>query len=396
MKMSKLLLLLVIGLGLTLQSHNAWLYNPLHGFDGKGHIEYLSYITTNHVLPLPHKGWQFYQTPIYYLLSLPAYLIGGAKGVQFQNIVYYVGYLVICGLLIARLFPKEKNARLVATLTLAALPVVNYLVPMISNEYLNDTIKSIAILYMMVNPGSIQIVLLLVVGFYTKYSVLTLGPAYFVALLQTGVKSWQKIVVYGSIFALLITPVVLRNIYYYKMPLAMAEYFYPFSPNREQRDFSFYTDMSWVTKADLFQAHHYSFIGGTWNTFWHDGYQVTVPVVPYHKKALGLWLLGFPLTVISIMGWGEIKKRQTKVYAIGFAYLVTAIASYVVYNIHLPYPSELKAFFMSALPVIYAIGITSCYSHIPKSQKIIGSLLVLQFAITLSYFWIRPWWHVAF
>lgn len=396
MKMSKLLLLLVLGLGLTLQIHNAWLYNPLHGFDGKGHIEYLSYIATNKSLPLPSQGWQFYQTPVYYLLSLPAYLIAGTKAVQFQNTLYYFGYLTICGLLISKLFPKEKNARLISTLTLAALPVVNYLVPMISNEYLNDVMKSIALLYMMVNPGSFVVVLLLVLGFYTKYSVLTLGPAYAAALLQTGKKSWQIIVVYGSVFALLITPIVLRNIYYYKMPLAMAEYFYPFSPNKEKRDISFYTNMSWIKRIDLFQTQHYSFIGGTWNTFWHDGYQATVPVVPHHKKALGLWLLGFPLTILSVMGWGELKKRQTKVYAIGMVYLVTAIASYAIYNIHLPYASELKAFFMSALPIIYACGITGCYAYIPKSRKIVVILLLLQLALTLSYFWIQPWWHVAF
>ncbi len=395
MKMSKFLLLVIIGLGLVLQIHNAFLYAPLHGFDGRGHIEYLSYIATHHALPLPSQGWQYYQTPVYYLLSLPAYLIAGAKAVQFQNILYYFGYLTICGLLMGKLFPKEKNARLIATLTLAALPVVNYLVPMISNEYLNDTIKSIVLLYMMVNPGSIYIVLLLVVGFYTKYSVLTLGPAYTTALLQTGSKSWQKIVVYGSIFALLITPIVLRNIYYYKMPLAMAEYFYPFNTNREKRDISFYTNMSWIKRIDLFQSQHYSFIGGTWNTFWHDGYQATVPVVAHHKKALGLWLLGFPLTILSIMGWSEIKKRQIRVWRVGMVYLATAIVSYAIYNIHLPYPSELKAFFMSALPIIYTCGITGCYAYIPKSRKIVVALLLIQFALTLSYFWIRPWWHVV-
>lgn len=175
----------------------------------------------------------------------------------------------------------------------------------------------------------------------------------------------------------------------------MAESFFPFPPGREARNVKFFADLSWIPKADMFQAQHYSFIGGTWNTFWHDGYQTTVPVVSFHKKALGLWLLGFPLTIISILGWVQLKKHNLKVFYIGITYLLTAILAYVLYNFHLPYPSELKSFFMSGLPVIYALGIASSYTYLPKTQKLTIALLVIQFLLMISYFWIQPWWHVA-
>jgi len=395
MNINKLWIGIILGLGIVLQIHNSLIYNYPHGFDGKGHVEYLEYIRSEHKLPLPHQGWQFYQTPLYYLLAMPTYVLGGVKAVQLQNIIYYLAYLYLTGYLVQKIFSKEKNSQVIATLALAALPIANYLVPMVSNEFLNDLVMGVALLWMMMAPTSIGIIILLAAGFYTKYTVLTLGPAYAIALWQTKDKVWKRYLAYGALFALLISPIVLRNIYHYKTPLAMAESFFPFPPGREARDLSFFTNLSWIPKADLFQSQHYSFIGGTWSTFWHDGYQATVPVVPFHKKAYGLWLLGFPLSLLSILGWVKIKKNNTKVFKVGMTYLVTAVLAYILYNFHLPYPSELKSFFMSGLPIIYVLGITSSYSYIPKSRKLITVLLIIQFALMIAYFWIMPWWHVV-
>lgn len=391
----KYLVRIIFLLAVGMQLHNAWLFNPEFGFDGRGHIEYLEYLKDNHQLPLPHQGWQFYQTPLYYLLASPAYLLGGFKAVQIQNVFYYVIFIVLISYLAGKLYKSERQAGYVAALTLLALPVVNYLVPMISNEFANDLLMGVALLWMMLSPCTIGIALLLAAGFYTKYTVLTLGPSYLVALLLSKKRDFAKILLYGSVFALLISPIILRNIYHYKTPLAMAEEFFPFPPGREARDLSFFTNMSWITKGDIFTAHHYSMIGGTWNSFWHDGYRTTVPVVPFHKKAFGLWLLGFPLTAISIWGWKLLSQKQRHVFIVGMTYLGTAAIAYILYNLHLPYPSELKAFFMSGLPVIYMLGVVGSYSYEVKLRKIIMILLLAQFGLMISYFWIAPWWHIT-
>jgi len=391
----KYLVGIILALATLMQLHNARLFNPEFGFDGRGHIEYLGFIKDNGSIPLPHLGWQYYQTPLYYLLATPANLIGGIKEVQIQNVIYYVIYVVLSGYLIGRIFKNVAQVGFLATLTLVALPVVNYLVPMISNEFANDLIMGVALLWMMIAPYNIGIVLLIVAGFYTKYTVLTLGPSYLVALLIDTKRNFSKILLYGSIFAILISPIILRNIYHYKTPLAMAESFFPFPPGREVRDLSFFTNMSWIAKRDIFTAHHYSMIGGTWNSFWHDGYRTVVPVVPFHKKALGLWLLGFPLTIISIWGWTKLRIKKRNVFIIGMTYLATAITAYILYNLHLPYPSELKAFFMSGLPIIYMLGIVGSYLYLPRLRKVILTLLLIQFGLMISYFWIAPWWHIT-
>jgi len=380
---------------LVLHIHNATLYDPLHGFDGLGHIEYFEYIKSHQKLPLPHEGWQYYQTPLYYILGLPSYLLGGIQAVQYQNILYYLIFLLVVYLAAKNLFPQNHDLAIVAMYALASLPVVNYLVPMISNEFLNDLFLGSALLYMVIAPSSIINILLLTLGFYTKYTIFTLGPAYFVALWQARGKNISLMILYGSLFVLTISPIILRNIYHYKVPLAMAESFFPFPPGREARDLGFFTNLAWITKRDMFQAHHYSFIGGTWNTFWHDGYQTTIPVVAFHKMAFGLWLLGFPLTIIAILGWTKLKMSKPKIFNVMMTYLGSGIIAYILYNYHLPYPSELKAFFVSGLPVVYVLGMVGAYQAYPKARYFILALLTIQFCLMLSYFWIQPWWHVA-
>jgi len=395
MRIVNYLLALVIVVSASLQLHNAHLFNPAYGLDAVGHIDYFEYLKSNRKIPPPHEGWEFHQTPLYYIDAMPAYVQGGVQAVQYQGAIYYLVYLLLAGYLVAKLFPSHKSARLIASLAIAALPVTNYLVPTISNEPLNSYLLSLSLVLMMLNPYHIAVVLLLVIGFYTKYTILTLGPAYLVALLLHKKRDWSRIAMFSVIFIVLTLPITWRNLSEYQRLLPLAYEFFPYQYESSPRDWAFFTNLEWLWKIDLFRAQNYSFLGGTWNTFWHDGHQITVPVTEFHKKALGLFLLGFPLSILSIMGWIQLRMRNSQVFMIGMTYLVTAVIAYVMYNLKIPYPSEVKAFFMSGLAMIYALGLTASYVYLEKSRKLISVLLVIQFALMVSYFWIQPWWHLA-
>ncbi|EKD80401.1 MAG: hypothetical protein ACD_40C00113G0002 [uncultured bacterium] len=411
MQLYKYLWVAVIGVGLLLQLHNARMYNPLYGFDGQDHIEYLQYLQTNRRIPLPHEGWQFYQTPLYYLLAQPVYNRWGVKGVQAQNVIYYAVFIAAASWLISRILGMNQWARLIAVLALTALPVVNYLVPMVSNEFLNDAFVGLSVLWLCLLPAAkrsdqrlyVGIALLLfVIGFYTKYTMLTILPTYGAALWLMGLgkeNGWKQFVVWGVVSAAIglavTSPIYLRNLAHYRTPLAMADQFFPIENGRVPRTWRFYVDVSWIPKVDLFQAQHYSLSGGTWNSFWHEGYQATVPVVAFHKKAFGLWLLGFPLTVLALVGFWQLKKRRPKVFGVAVTYLITSITAYAWYNYQLPYPSETKAFFLSGLPAIYALALGACYLYTPKTRAYLGLMLTLQLILMFSYFWMQSWWHVA-
>jgi hypothetical protein len=240
-----------------------------------------------------------------------------------------------------------------------------------------------------------------ILGFYTKYTMLTTIPAFAIAiyLSYAGKDQMKKTLktglVIGAIFALAISPIIIRNYLHYKTPLALADQFYPANPNRSKRDIEFFTNMHWVMPPDLFAANKYSLIGGTWNSFWDDGYQVSTPVTSFHKKALVLWLLGFFLAPLSIYGLYLLWKNQLKVAIVLIAYLATAVISYVLYNLHLPYPTELKAFFMSGLPIVYLMGLASAYTYASWTRKWLFGLIAVQLFTTISYFWIQPWWHLV-
>lgn len=386
--------------GLLMHLHNVRLFNPLYGFDGQGHIDYLEYIKQYHRVPLTHEGWQMYQPPLYYLLAYPLFRIGGIALAQYLNIFWYGMLVILGGYLIARLLDRSRSAWLVGSLCLAALPVTNYLIPMISNEYMNDVLVCLALLLIAALPlqhksyrsvNLLIILLCLVLGFYTKYTILTLGITYVLALGLSYSEEYNGWLKMGAALSLSVAfclvaslPLTLRNIEHYRTPLPLAEQFFPFRGESSPRNWQYFTNMSWVYPPDLFHAQYYSFSGGTWNTFWHDGYQAVVPVVAFHKKAFLLSLLGFILAPWSVYGYVLLWRSSRKIAALLLSYVMVAWAAYILYNLHLPYPSELKAFFMSGLPVVYGVGITAVTVYRPRLRRVTLTLLTIQMLVMIS------------
>jgi hypothetical protein len=405
--LEKVLIGVVIAAAMVLQVHNALSYNPLYGFDGKAHIEYLQYLEHYGQIPPPHRGWQFYQPPLYYLLGLPVFITVGVQGVQFVNVAVFGLLILFMGRWLPRLFPKTKHLQLLLFLGTVALPVLTYLIPLITNEYMSDVLVMLSILvclFLAKAPEKQRDTIvwvwlgIAVLGFYTKYTMLTTIPTFAVAVWLSK-PDWRKFlstgILIGTIFLLACSPILIRNMVNYHSPLALADQFYPVNPNRTKRDLAFFTNMSWITSTDIFQARNYSWIGGTWDSFWHDGYQVVTPVVSFHRKAFVLWLLGFFLTPLSIYGIVLLWRKQRKVALTLLTYLASAIIAYIGYSLHLPYPTELKAFFMGGIPIVYLVGLAAAYVYDPRTRATIFILLILQWATMLSYFWIMPWWHVA-
>jgi hypothetical protein len=161
------------------------------------------------------------------------------------------------------------------------------------------------------------------------------------------------------------------------------------------RNLQFFTRLDWIPKVDIYEARNYSFLGGLWNTFWHDGESSITPVVTFHKKAFGLWALGFPLFVVSLLGLFRIFKKDKSSGIILYFYLAVALVSLVQYSIFLPYNFVLKSFYAFGLIVPYTLGLSE-FSKMGKWQyRLTVLLLLVQFCLMISYFWIQPWWHVA-
>lgn len=378
--------------------HNISLYNPDFGFDGTGHQAYISWITANHKLPLPEYGWEYAQNPLYYL-----------AGFVFESIsvnpqlINLIAFLFISFLI----FKYSKSS--VALLAFFGLPMANYLVPQISNEYLSGMWIILSLFLILKIPKIndakhfrkqiIYSFLAIVLGFYTKYTALSLVPIVLLAILLNPNFSFttklKNGIIAGILSLVLISPILVRNYSLYGKPLVVAQDFTIMAGGAAKRNLQFFTRLDWIYKADIFNAREYSFTGGLWNTLWHDAEHSISPVVTFHKKAFGLWLLGFPLLFMSLMGLVKILKKEKARGILLFSYLFIAFASLVQYNIFVQCACSVKAFYALGLIVPYVLGVSE-FSKTGKWQyRFTVLILLIQFCLMVSYFWIQPWWHVA-
>lgn len=397
-RLEKIILGLIFLASVIFQIHNISLYNPDFGFDGQDHQAYISYVFTNHQLPLPNVGWESTQTPLYYTL-----------GALFKSISINPQYLnLFVFILLAFTVYRYANS-FVAILAFLGLPMVNYLVPQISNELMSGmwiVLSLFLILKILQITDSkkylkqiILSALIISIGFYTKYTALTLLPILFLAIFLNPhfslLQKFKNSIISGTVVLLLISPVLVRNYNLQGKLFLLAPDFTVMEGKGAQRNLQFFTRLDWVYKADIYSARNYSFLGGLWNTYWHDGEHSITPVVTFHKKALGLWLLGFPLLLMSFIGLISLLKKDKRSGIVIFTYLLVALVSLIQYSIYLPYDYVLKAFYAFGIVVPYTLGLSE-FSKMGKWQyRFTVLILLIQFCLMLSYFWIQPWWHVV-
>jgi len=388
----KLLISLIFFASGFLFWHNISIYNPKNGFDGSGHMHYINYILTNNRLPQSHEGWELNQPPVYYLLAAPLQSIGIKP--QVINVLSFF--------IIALLFYRLTRSYL-SILAFASLPMASYLVPLVTNEYLSGLLGIILLLILLRLSTSqekdrhlkILLYVTFVLAFFTKVTALMFIPLIPLALFLKKDKKWvSRSVILVAMCIALVSPMMINNFVRYGKPLVINDDFVEFTSEKDKRDLAFFFSPMWIFRLDLYDAHSYSFIGGFWNTLWHDGEHVTTPVVEFHKKPFALWLLGFPLLAISTYGLFKFFKKNRKQGIVLVAYLTLALIVLVLYNFRLPYNNVLKTFFVFPVVVPYVLGIVEAGKS-GKLTCVTPLLLIVQYLIMYSWFYIQPWWYVA-
>ena len=373
--------------------HNITIYNPKNGFDGQGHVSYINYILQNKKLPLPHEGWQLNQPPIFYLLAAPLQ----ASHLKPQ-VINFLSFFIILFLLFR--FTKSY----IAVLGFSSLPVAIYLVPLITNEYLSGLFGIVILLVLLKISTSGEkgnhlytlLVIFFSLGFYTKVTNLMFLPLIPLALFLQKNKKWiSRSAVIVSICLAMASPLMINNILRYGKPLVINDDFVEFDREKAQsREISFFLDPSWIFHPDLYTAHDYSFAGGMWNTFWHDGEHVATPEDTSDKRPLSLWLLGFPLAALSIFGLVRFIKKHKQQGIILISYLVLSLAVLILYNFRLPFHNVLKAFFVFPVVVPYVLGLVEA-SKYKKLSFAVTLLLMVQYITMCTWLYIQHWWYVA-
>lgn len=391
----------------TLGFHNASIYAPSHGFDGSGHVYYIQYIAKHWAIPPPTE-WETHQPPLYYIIGATVVSIFGTmRSAQYINIFVLWMIIGMVGLGLKKVF-KDTDQVLLGMLSLAALPMLNIFPAMVTNELLSTFFiisAAIAALYLMLEKNKTKIIRYslwlaasLILGIWTKISIITILPAVAVSGLIFFLKNKSKrtlIIFIGSITIVLFVaayiPVFLRGAQT-KSPSNIVNTIS--NIKHAPRDLQFYYRLDWIPKVDMYTTQYYSMLGGAWNSFFNDGHNVITPFIAFHKKAFILWSLGFILLPLSLFGIWNLWKKQRTITIIINIIGISMLVMYVLYNMMSNHYSAARLTYEMAIVIPYSFGLAAVAIN-KKMKLVLLFCLSLQFIILLSFYWILTWWHVT-
>lgn len=400
-------ILVVIASSFALGFHNASIYAPNHGFDGSGHVYYIRYLAEKKEIP-PPTGWETHQPPLYYIIgALVMTVAGNFRAAQYINIFVLWMIIGMVGLGLKTIF-RDKHQVLLGMFSLAALPMLNIFLPTVTNELLSTFFiisAAVSTLHLIkaktkkeILTDSVWLGVSLVLGIWTKMSIITILPTLLVALIIILKKNKSKRGLFILIacvllisFAAASAPVFLRGAQS-KGPSNIVQTVS--SVKNAPRNPSFYYRLDWIPKVDMYTTQYYSLLGGAWNSFWSDGHNVITPFIKFHKKAFILWSLGFVLLPLSLYGLWIIVKKHKEASLIVNAVGVSMLAMYVLYNMMSNHYSAARLTYEMAIVIPYAFGIAGAATN-KKMKLLLLGLLSVQFITLLSFYWILPWWHVT-
>lgn len=397
----KLAAIIVLLLSAILHIHNAILYHPSNGFDGYGHMEYVSYVAKYWNLPAP-TAWETHQPPLYYFFSaIFMAIFNNIKAAQFSNIFVFYFIIYVVWITLKRIFPTKQA--LVGTFSLLALPMLNIFPPTLSNELLNTfwiitAVSSCIFLLSSKNKNEYKksyVILLisLVLGVWTKVTIITVIPTVLLAL-------WLSKKNFTSFLKLSVITILVFGIAYLPIYLRASGTSSPSnitlvaSQKPQPRSTDFYYRLDWIPKADMYTTQYYSLLGGAWNSFWTDGHNAITPFVPFHKKSFILWIIGFFLFPLSLYGLYALFKDNKKIGILMIFWGLSMLGFYVLYNHLAPHYSAARLTYQMGIIITYASGIAQSAKN-RKIIKLLTILITIQFITLLSFFWIEPWWFAT-
>jgi hypothetical protein len=116
----------------------------LRGYDSAGHLAYIRYIAERRTLPPAHGGWEFYQPPLYYLLTAPLVRFDTLRGatqaaifchLQAVSVLLSVVTLGVALWVVQMLFaPSQRREMVLCGGLLSVFPGLVFFAPRINND----------------------------------------------------------------------------------------------------------------------------------------------------------------------------------------------------------------------------------------------------------------------
>jgi len=385
---------------LIMQVHNVFFHPVERGFDATGHIAYVTYVQRLHAIPTAAEDWEFYQPPLYYLL---ASLMPNLTFLKFFGVLAYIIIMTAAYLLYKHYF-KSLETALLGTLVVATFPVLLYMSLSIGNEFFSATLITVSLVYYLLHrkltdTSTIILGILLAASLAAKATSLVLIAAIGIDQLLLS-KTWHKKLIPLSVLMIITIGLgggyYIRNFMIYQNPLItpdkLPELFF-FKQQVVERNFHFFTTLQGFLKLDLFQSHHYSFLSGTYFSWFYDAHNVIVPVQEFSKAGALLVLLSIPIFLFILIGFVltlKTFKEKDRIFGI---YTIMLLGSYVTYNIHLPYYSTVKGSFIMSMAIPLGYFFLKGWEKYRVRRSYMYSYLFLYGLLVIKNMWILDAWY---
>jgi len=377
------------------------------GMDAQGHLEYMEYLSAKLAVPLASDGWQMFQPPLYYavsvLISRPLFgLVPGGFILRELHL-----FPMLCGLALALLchrasravFPGRADLRTVATSVGAFAPMSLAVSQGLGNEPLAAAFSAWAIALgvealrdpALAASSRRQVTLGAVLGLalLTKASALVLVPpllAAGVSALRRGGASWSAIA--GAVARVGAVCAAVSGWYYARNWIRLG---HPFVGGWDpERGIAWWQDPGYRTWEQYLSfgkslVHPiYAGTNGLWDglhsTMWLDGMlggTVGGTLPPWNLAPLlaGAWLGLLPLALL-LLGAGRAMVRAARGRSDGLAFcgaaVCTGLAAVIWISLLVPTYSSIKA--------TYLLGFLPC----------LGVLAAAGYETLARRVWLRP------
>lgn len=358
------------------------------GMDAQGHLEYMQYLSTKLAVPLASDGWQMFQPPLYYAVSVS--ISRPLFGLVPSSFVLRVLHLIpmLCGLAIAVLchrvsravFPGRADLRTVATAVGGLAPMNLAVSQGLGNEPLAAALSAWAIalaVEALRDPAlaassrrQLTLGVALGLGLLTKVSVLVLVPPLLgvgVSALRRHGASWSAVA--GAVARVGGVCAVVSGWYYVRNWIRLGHPFVGgWDPERGivwWQDPGYRTWEQYLSFGESLMRPIYAGTNGLWDglhaTMWLDGMlsgKVGGTLPPWNLAPMlaGAWLGLVPLALL-LLGTGRAVARAARGEGGGLAFcgaaVCTGLTAVIWISLTVPAYSSIKAtYLLGFLPCI--------------------------------------------
>lgn len=425
-------LILVAALWVVLFGHNTRLVPRCMGFDAGEHLDYIAYLQQHRELPLPDKGWEMFQPPLYYVISATALSSFGLKVsedaaatvLRLLTLGFGLAQVTLVFLSLRLLFPGQIGRQMVGLVLAAFLPMQLYLSHYVTNETLGATLVS-ATLYLSLRllrtakatvGGCAGVGICLGAALLTKATGVLLVPFILIAVAaKPSAPGSAPIIRWRTLGTILVTGFAVCGWYYLWIWLHFGK---PLVGNWDTlTGFRWWQDSGYHTAADFTRfgrslvhppfSVFAGFADGIYSTLWGDGLcggataWVFRPPWNYDLMCAG-YLLAIGPTLLVLTGMaaavGRFLRQPTADWFVLLGFFGTVLGALIFMNLKVPSYAQAKAFYgLCALVPLCAFGAAG-WEVLTRGRKplqsVLGVLLLMWALNSFGAMWIRD--HSAF